>query len=144
MNIQTVGLKWDAYTPGVEGQITRDLIALQSQGPQGTDLSVACADDSASRLLNALGIQRGEAKEARLWITYRTEEPLVQAPEHASTVIERDLYVAVNNQTIDTEAHPGYYMQPQGRVIPQNYMLNKPMPNPNGRCDPMVILLWGN
>lgn len=140
--IATVGLKWDKYTPAVEGQITRDLIALQASGAKAHELLVVCPDDSANRLLAALGIKQGVAQAlATLWITYRTEEEFVEAPEHATQVIERDLYVERVGGKIDPREHPGYYMKPQGRVIAPS-LINRMMPTHNGATDPMVILLW--
>lgn len=139
----SVGLLWDTFTPAVEGQITRDIIALQSMGPRLPQLMAICNDDSANRVLSALGVKRSNAQAlATLWITYRTKEDLVEAPEHATTVIERDLYVPKEAGNLDTNAHQGYYLKPQGRIKPESYNLNRPMPSHSGQTDPMIVLLW--
>lgn len=142
--IHTIGLMWDQYTPAVEGQITRDIIAMQNMGPQ-VDLMVVCSDNSADRLLNTLGVKRSAAEAlAGLWITYRTKAELLHAPEHATTVIERDLYVDSADTSLDSQPHPGYYMKPQGRIIPPSLNRHKPPPSHYGVTDPMVILLWSS
>lgn len=144
MTQHAIGVVWDAYTPAVEGQLTRDLIAMQNQGPR-VDLMVICPDNSADRLLKALGVTRGiAAAVAGLWITYQTGPEKVMPPEHADTVIERDLHMKVTDVQLDPDPHSGYYMKPQGRVVAPQLNLNKPPPSHNGVCDPMVIYLWGN
>lgn len=139
-----VGLVWDEYTPQVEGQITRDLIALQTQGPQGCDLLVVCGPE-ANKVLSGLGLRNAAvAAIARLWITYQTKAEEVLAPEHAETVIKRDLFVLQSTIRLDPNECPGYYMKPQGRIIPPSVNINKVMPNHVGTTDPMIVYLWGS
>lgn len=139
--LNPVGLVWDAYTPAVEGQVTRDLIALQNV--PGSEVIVICGDE-ADRVLKALRIKRGAAKAlAGLWITYRTGQDQVFAPEHAETVIDRDLYVAVKETELDDSPHAGYYMKPQGRIVPPQLNLNRPPPSHTGPTDPIIQYLWG-
>ncbi len=143
--VAVCGLWWDVFTPAVEGQITRDIIALQSQGAVQTQLMVVCRDNSADRLLDALGVKRSVAHAlASLWITYRTGEKRVEAPEHAETVIERDLHVNDSSTQLDPTPKPGYYMRPQGRIKAPSNILQRPMPIHNGQTDPMIVLLWSS
>ncbi len=143
--IHTVGLWWDVFTPAVEGQITRDVIALQAQGSVQADLMIVCRDNSADRLLDALGVKRGVTHAlATLWITYRTGQEHVEAPEHAATVIERDLHVEDASTQLDPTPAPGYYLKPQGRIKGPSSILQRPMPIHNGQTDPMVVLLWSS
>lgn len=142
-NTHTLGMVWDKYTPAVEGQITRDVIALQSETPAGDTLSFVCPDGSADRLFNTLGVVRSMVPGlANVWITYRTQEDKVFAPEHATEVIERDLYQDAKDVELDPESHPGYYMKPQGRVVAPQMNRHKPAPSHYGPTDPMVVLLW--
>ncbi len=141
--IQSVGLWWDDYTPAVEGQVVRDIIALQSQGPQKMQIMAICRDDSADRTLDALGVKRGVTHAlASLWIAYKTGPEEVEVPEHAETVIVRDLFVDRKENLLDPTPRPGYFMAPQGRVKGPSSIYTKPMPTHSGPTDPMVILLW--
>lgn len=143
--METIGLIWDRYTPAVEGQITRDIIALQaSSGNQGLELVAVCTDDKADSLLRVLGVNKGIAEAlARLWIIYQTGPDAIDEPENAETIILRDLYVAPSETgLLDPDSKPGFYMEPQGRVIAPQVNLNRPMPSHSGPTDPHLILLW--
>jgi hypothetical protein len=145
MDAQVIGLVWDKYTPQVEGQITRDFIAMQSEGPR-VQLLVVTPDDSADRLFAMLGVEKSLAPEiAKLWITYQTGPEKVLAPEHAQTVIERDLFIPKARNNIDTGHHTGYYMKPQGRITSPSMNVHHPSPtHMGGQTDPIVIWLWSS
>lgn len=133
----TVGLLWDTYTPAVEGQLTRDIIALQQEG----QIMVVCKNSNPGRVLQALNVAIVDA-DTKFWIVYKTGEAHVEAPEGATTVIERDLYVGHTKTQLDTREHAGYFMKPQGRIVPSPFTVERPMPVHNGQTDPMVVLLW--
>lgn len=139
--MKVIGLKWDVYTPSVEGQITRDLIALQSSFGK---ITVVCDGDEPNGLLSALGVQHGIGNElAAIWVVYTTQEGhQVEAPEHAKEVIKRDMFVSKTDIELDGDPHPGYYMKPQGR-IGKPRLSQLPKPTHTGQTDPAVILLWG-
>lgn len=140
--MKTIGLRWGTYTPAVEGQITRDLIALQSSFGK---IIVIYDGDEPNGLVSALGLKSGIGDElADTWIVYTTEEGnQVEAPEHAKEVIKRDMFVEKTAIDIDGEPHPGYYMKPQGR-IGKPRLSQLPKPTHTGQTDPAVILLWSS
>lgn len=132
-----VGLVWDAYTPAVEAQITRDLIALQ----QKSEIVVISDSNEVDRALAALGIKHGIGSElVDVWIVYQTtkEKPYV---ETSKPVIDRCLYQERVENRINPKSDNGYYLHPQGRWS-QPRISQAPMPNRNGQTDPAVIYLW--
>lgn len=142
-----MGLIWDHFTPQVEGQIIRDLIAIQSQ-PSSRELSVYYdgTEPQLDTALRTMGIARTDAKPlARLWVLYQTaSEPLVE-PEHAKEVVVRNLQVKLKDPNVlDTGAHSGFYLAPQGRNISPTLDLNRPMPGwyPGGP-PANIVWLWG-
>jgi hypothetical protein len=139
--MKTVGLRWDFYLPSVEGQITRDLIALQSSFGS---IIVIYNGDEPNGLVSALGLKSGIGDElADMWIVYTTQEGhQVDAPEHAKEVIKRDMFVAKTDISLDGDPHPGYYMKPQGR-IGKPRLSQLPKPTHTGQTDPAIIFLWG-
>lgn len=144
MSNQTIGLLWDAYTPAVEGQITRDLIALKANGASNLIAVCPIKSTEVDRLLKALDVSKSPVEAlATLWITYRTQSDPVEAPEHATQVIERNLFVDTSDPNIDPNGRPGYYLEPQGRGIAPSRNLNAPAPGNYGVTDPAIILLWG-
>jgi hypothetical protein len=138
------GIVWDNYTPAVEGQIVRDIIALQ-QLPR-CNLMVAVLNGAANRTLEALRVQPCPLQSlADLWIVYRTGPEHVEPPEHAVTVIERDLYQETTDRGGLSDAdHGGYFLAPQGRPGRSSSLINRPPPNHSGMTDPIVLYLWGN
>ena len=135
-----VGLIWDFYTPAVEGQMTRDLIALQSE----TKVRAVCKDSAPERLLNALNISMGGKPEnTKLWILYQTQAEQLRPPANAKEVIVRNLHMERATGNLDSTERSGPPLKEQGRIVAPTLTLNKPMPNHSGPTDPMVILLWG-
>ena len=142
---QVIGLLWDVMTPQVEGKIVQDLIALQAQ-PGGSNLIVYYedADPSFRKLLMTLGIKRTPAAVlAHLWIVYQTGVQPLEAPEHATTVVERDMRQRVAEPNLSTQEDSGFYLAPQGREISPTLDLNRPMPGwyPGGP-NPSIVWLW--
>ena len=144
MGIYWLGLIWDTYTPAVEGQIIRDILALQASSPK-TEIAVVVPNGSANQLLNSMGIRHCLANSlATLWIVYKTKpDSDIEAPEHVDRTIERNLYVETKECLIDGDPHPGYYLKPQGRMAPPSMPLNRPPPtNSRGVINPTIIMLW--
>lgn len=146
MNI--VGLRWDEYTPQIEGQLTRDLIALQSTfetSNPNSKIQVVTDKNDADSLFYALGIERGGDDEtlAKVWVIYRSNaEAEVEAPENARDVTVRDMYQEHKDTTINPNPESGYYLKPQGRIgRPRLSML--PYPTHKGQASPAIVLLWG-
>lgn len=141
-----IGLVWDHFTPQVEGQVIRDLIAIQAQ-PACRELAVYYDGTNAEldATLRTMGIQHTDmAVLATLWVLYQTgQEPLV-APEHAKEIVTRDLQVKMQGPNLDTGAHSGFYLAPQGRNISPTLDLNRPMPGwyPGGP-PANIVWLWG-
>ena len=138
MTNEVIGLLWDSFTDAVQGQITRDIIALQQECDK---LSVVCPDGPADRLVAGLNVERVDSP-ATLWITYQTGPDPVYAPESATTVIDRDLYVKETEMRLDPTPQPGYFLKPQGRIVAPTMNLKKLMPNHFGPVDPLIVMLW--
>lgn len=141
-----MGLMWDHYTTQVEGQIIRDLIAIQSQ-PNVSQLAVYYEGEEPSleALLGPMGVMRSPMKAlAKLWVLYQVGNEPMEAPEHATEVVVRDLQVRLKGPNLDTDEHSGFYLAPQGRNISPTLDLNRPMPGwyPGGPTAP-IVWMWG-
>lgn len=134
---------YDQYTPAVEAQITRDLIALKSTHPK-SEFAVICASNDTERLLESFGIPLYPKGTSHLTLVYKVSD---QWPDHPSeteaTVVMRDLYVYEDTLTVDGTPTVGYYMPEQGRSIPNQVDLVKRGPTGPGGVDPAILLLWG-
>ncbi len=143
-----VGLMWDAFTPQVQGQMTKDLIALKDQ-PQANDLNVFYAPrrpeiDAVIKSIGATPIDFDSLPT--LWITYQTGPNELEPPENAKEVVHRDMQVKFGRTDyLDPNAKNGHYLAPQGRNIHPTIDLNRPMPGwyPGGPT-PSIVLLWGS
>lgn len=141
-----IGLMWDHFTPQVEGQIIRDVIAIQNQ-PSTRELSVYYEgnEPKLESALQTLGVNRAPSKElATLWVLYQTGPDLLVAPDHAREVVTRDLQVRLKSPNLNTDEHSGFYLAPQGRNISPTLDLNRPMPAwyPGGP-PANIVWLWG-
>jgi len=142
-----MGLIWDHFTPQVQAQVVKDLIAIQNQ-PNGRNLMVYYDADvpELAGLLNSMQIKRTPAKVlAKLWVLYQTGPEQLEAPEHAAEVVERDMQIGVKDPAIlNTDEQSGFYLAPQGRNISPTLDLNRPMPGwyPGGPTADLVWL-WG-
>jgi hypothetical protein len=137
------GVKWDSYTPQVEAQLTKDLIAMSTQA-RGLNFVMVCDSNEADRLLISMRVKRITASTfATMWIMYRTqEESHIEIPEHAVTILERDMSMDVAAPVIDPGTHSGYALTPQGRVAPDRIGINRPAPNSSAKPDYALIMLW--
>jgi hypothetical protein len=142
-----MGLLWDHWTPQVQAQVVKDLIAIKDQ-PKVSSLAVYYEGDDpqVNSILNALQVARCPAKAlAGLWILYQTGVHPLEAPEHAAEVVERDMQIrSADADVLDTGEHSGFYLAPQGRNISPTLDLNRPMPAwyPGGPTADLVWL-WG-
>lgn len=150
MNPRYIGIVFDKYTPQVEGQITRDVIALTNLARDrhsDEEIVIVCDSDKADRLLDALGVRRIPTLQlAPTWLVYRTNEMWPEVPDDAKTVIKRDLFVKVKrgNLRVNNENEGnGYYLPPQGRPRPDKINMIRPAPNGYTPTDPALIILWG-
>lgn len=141
--IYTFGVLWSSYTPAVEGQLIRDVMALQST--YKCDIGVIVPDQTPIALLKGLGVTPilGPQSLASLWVIYQTTATKLEAPEHATNVIDRNLYQAPAEGTLDTGTHTGYYLAPQGRAGNTSTIMNKPAPTSVGLPDPYIMQRWG-
>ena len=134
---------YDQYTPAVEAQITRDLIALKSSYPRAT-FSVVCASEEPERLLESFGIMLYPKGTTKLTLVYKVADQWPEHPlSHETRVIMRDLYVPEEQITVDNTPRVGYHLPYQGRDIPNQVDLIKRGPNGPGGVDPAILLLWG-
>ena len=149
MKPRYIGVLLDNYTPQVEGQLTRDVIALlqlASKRNADEEIVIVCESDRPDRLLEALGTRRVPTIQlARTWLVYRTKEEWPEVPDFALTVIQRDLYVRVKRSTLRVNSEQeseGYYLPPQGRPRPDKLNMLRPAPNGYSPVDPALIMLW--
>lgn len=143
-----VGVKFDEYTPGVEGQLMRDCMQLQRTAGPDEEVVIVCDSDKVDRTIEALGLRRiPTAKLAKLWILYKTQEFYPEAPSWATTEIQRDMWVRQKDPNIlrqvNEEEANGYYLPPQGRLSPDTLSLERPAPNGYIPVDPSLIMVWG-
>lgn len=142
-----MGLMWDHFTPQVQAQIVKDLIAIKNQ-PNSRNLTVYYEKDAPElkSLLVSMGIHRTPAKVlAGLWVLYQTGPVALEAPESAKEVVVRDMQVHVKDPNVlDTAEQSGFYLAPQGRNISPTLDLNRPMPGwyPGGPTAD-IVWLWG-
>lgn len=143
-----IGIIYDEYTPAVEAQLTRDIIALQNAHPRD-EFEVQCVGDEPSmdRLLNAFNIVRVTGGKPALYVVYRTTEWWPEYPdERTATVICRDLYIEDAAPRMSGEPSVGYYVPTtQGRPIRPQNPLNRMGHKGNGKgmVDPAIKLIWG-
>lgn len=141
-----MGLRWDHFTPQVEGQVIRDLIAIQAQ-PFGRRLAVYYEGNQPQldTAFRTMGVERTDmAVLARLWVLYQTGTEPLEEPEQAKEVVVRNLQVRLAEPNLDTGDHSGFYLAPQGRNISPTLDLNRPMPGwyPGGP-PANIVWLWG-
>lgn len=140
------GLVWDHYSPAVEAQIVRDVIAMQNfGGNRPLELICCCEASNADPVLRSFSIKRIPTTGlATMWIGYSTTlDEEVEFPEHAKVVIKRDLAIQQSEPYLRDIERPGYYLPEPGRIGPDSLSIHKPAPNGYGFVDPAIVLLWG-
>ena len=138
-----MGLMWDHFTPQVEGQVIRDVLAIQAQ-PSTRELTVYYdgTEPQLDGLLQTMGVRRAPTKElATLWVLYQTGPDPLDPPDNAKEVVVRDMQVRLTAPNLNTDEHSGFYLAPQGRNISPTLDLNRPMPGwyPGG---PPASIVW--
>lgn len=114
---QYFGVVFDAYTPQVESQMMRDVMALQRVAQNSRrELVLVCESDRPDRMLAAIGCRRVPTVElTRSWIMYKTKENWMEEPENSDVVVPRDLYQPVRRgklRVLDESHSNGYYLPP--------------------------------
>lgn len=142
--MELIGVIFDEYSPSVESQLTRDIIALKSAYPR-SEFEVRCDTDDPETLLRAFNVDMNNKGDPSLFLVYRTTEQWPPYPdENTHTVILRDLYVTEAYPTLSGEPSVGYYVpREQGRPIRDQLPLSRMGPKGKGAVDPAILLLWG-
>lgn len=139
------GIIWDEYTSAVECQLTKDMVAMRSNYPL-LDVICCCNFNDADTILANFDIKRiaSDTDKAKLYILYSvTSDKFIEAPEYATTVIERNLEVKVAKPNINPNPKNGYYLKEGDRPGPDSSPSSKPMPNNTGPANSMIKLIWG-
>jgi hypothetical protein len=144
---QYFGVVFDAYTPQVESQMMRDVMALQRVAQNSKrELVIVCQSDRPDRMLSGIGCRRvPTAKLTRSWIMYKTKQDWMEEPENSEVIVPRDLYQPVKRgklRVLDDSHSNGYYLPPQGRLSPDTISLLRPAPNGYVMVDPWLVLNW--
>lgn len=152
--IMNVGLVWDEYSPSVEGQLTRDLIALQNASSvHGVEIQVVSSHHNADRLLRSLGINRlselvggeGELESPDLYLIYQVRDKPVSAPFHSTRTIRRVLYrgTSHSNKLLEDHRWNGMPLKEQDRGFYNSQFRRAPPPNNQwSTLDPLVTMVW--
>lgn len=144
-SIHVIGFQWDEYTPQVEAQLTKDLIALnQAVTRWPGSIFKASAGLEAHRIIAALNIELALPEEARTWRTYQTTHDRVQVPDWAEDVIACDLSVKHSNSNVISRGpHNGYALKEFGRMDGYYPFKRRPPNTKWATSDPLVTMIWG-
>jgi len=144
-NTTYLGVLSTSYTPQVEGQLTRDLIAASTQLKSGQELCVCCEHPESQKIIETMGARYSPILSLPdTFLKYRTEEDWPKDPPNAETLIERDLWVPPGRSMISPGERPAYYLPPQGRMAPPSIGLKRPAPNGYSPVDPQFVMLHSN
>ena len=146
MDTFVLGIAWDQYTPAVEAQLARDLIALQSEATtQKTRLVVATESIEADPLLRALRIDRiNSMVPASIIRTYKVHNSPQLNVRNDVDVIECDLSVEMAPKNINPQSEVPYDLQRGDRAIPNTLDLDSlPPTRRRGQVDPFFLQIWG-
>lgn len=137
------GINWDAYTPAVEGQIIRDVLALKSTC-RDEMCAVVPQSEQVAKLMRTLQVKPilAPASLAKLWILYQTTETQIDPPAHAVEIITRKLFQKLSKGGLNTNVRVGYYLPRMDRAGPSSSILTKPAPTNVGFTDPYIIQRW--
>lgn len=132
-----IGLAWDKMTPGVQAQIIRDLLALNSNVT-----AVYWTGVELDATMRVLGITRTTDKDkVEVWRTYQVGETEVRPPTPVD-VVPCVLHRKTTNVQLIKNKKTKRTPEPQGIYNTFN-PYNIPMPDPYGRAvDPRVLLVW--
>jgi hypothetical protein len=147
MKTVCIGIRYDAYTPAVESQLMRDILALQGANLR-CRIEVLVENEVQNALLTRLGVYPifEPVEKANIWIAYQTMAEPVKLPECASqesrTTFVRKLYQEYADGSIDLSKHSGYYLKPNDRPAPPS-MLRRAAPSSVGMTDPYIVQRFG-
>ncbi|QDH83643.1 hypothetical protein [Achromobacter phage Motura] len=147
--IYNIGVAWDEYTSGVEGNLARDLIALKTAAEKwpGTTLQVVSESDEADRMLRALGLQRSSIVTLPgTWILYQAGEQRVNLPEgveYSVKKVERCLFQKSKKARLEDCDDQGFALKEQGRDNTFDPFNRMPSTSTDWHMtDPLITLIW--
>lgn len=141
-----IGFLWDDYTPQVEAQMAKDLIALNKAVTRWPgDVMLVRAGPEAHRLIASLDLQLGTTDEsAKIWRTYLTQGRRLRAPDWATTVISCDLTVRKSESNkLERGPHSSYGLKEFGRMDGYDPFRRRPPQTKWATTDPLVTMIWG-
>lgn len=139
----SVKLIYDEYTPAVEAQITRDLIAMRKLNSK-EEFAIICEHTHCERLAAAFNIPLFTQGTPNFYVVYKTTEWWPEHPDETEAcVVMRDMYVSQEEISIDPDARPGYYLPEQGRLMAPKDRLTQRGPTGKGAVDPTILMVWG-
>lgn len=146
MNTYVIGVAWDLYTPAVEAQMAKDLIALKAEATvQRARLIVATEHVDADHILKALGIERiNSMTPASIVRAYKVHSSPEVDVHHEVEIIECDLSVQKAQPNLYPEETPGYELKRGDQPIAPTVDPDKPAPVVRqGQIDPAKLFIWG-
>lgn len=143
---EVIGFLWDDYTPQVESQMARDLIALNRAVTRypGSVMRV-CAGPEAHRLIASLNLSLADNdQQAKIWRTYSTMGRRLRAPDWATTVVSCDLTVRRSDSNkLERGPHSPYGLKEFGRMDGYDPFRRRPPQTKWATSDPLVTMIWG-
>lgn len=139
-----LGILYDKYTPPIESQITKDLIAFKYY--YGNDITVCTKNpNDIARALAALRIKViSDISLPKVFIVYKTGEEFPETPDNCQEIIERDFYVDKANIELTSDPeNDGYFLPEYGKPYISNMSRLHYRPNGYVPIDPSIRLLWG-
>ncbi len=146
MSTYVIGIAWDVYTPAVEAQMAKDILALKATAEtHKTTLIVATEHVDADHILKALGVERiNSMTPASIVRTYKVYESPSLDVGHDVEIIECDLSVEKALPNIDAEEAPAYELRRGDFPIPPTVDPDRPAPVVRkGQIDPAKLFIWG-
>jgi hypothetical protein len=143
MKPYVIGLLWDAWTPQVESQLTRDVLSLQDEASKwGKQALAVSAPEQANRVLRALDIQNvGElSKLATFWRIYQTGDMPPPAPDWAA---DQMVYVLKQDQArirMEDKRNQEIYLRDRTRDINYDPFSRRPMHPGVAPESPWIVL----
>lgn len=139
-----IGLLWDEWTPQVESQLTRDVLALLDEADKwpGQGLAVSTGEE-ANRVLRALNVPNVGplSKQATFWRLYQTQEAPPQAPEWAKDQLVQVLYQKTANVRFADKSNQEIYLRDRTRDINYDPFSRRPMHPGVSPESPWIVLL---
>ena len=139
-----VGLAWDEYTPAVQAQLVRDVMALKEKTNKwpGSKLVVVSPKPDADAVLVQLGVPRVPNRAlATFWRVYEvlTEPDL---PDNAETISICKVTQKTTPAPLRLNRWGGFMLQEQGRPYGDTSLINRPAPNGYAPVSPALVSIW--